>query len=86
MSHWQRLAPAQWVVVGAYLLYLLPYVVVSYYDRYKFPVLVTEALLFVWGIERFLIGTSPSVGESVPISGARAQADGDHRVPEGIMT
>jgi hypothetical protein len=43
---------AEWIVMGVYLIYLLPYVLVSYYERYKFPVLVAEAALLVCGIDR----------------------------------
>ena len=38
--------------IGVYCLYLLPYIVISYYDRYAFPVLAAQALLTIWGIER----------------------------------
>ena len=82
------LAAAQWVVIGAYLAYLLPYVVVSYYDRYRVPVLGAEAVLLVWGIHRFLIGErlSPSDIEAVvpdSLAGARARTG---PIPEGIVT
>jgi len=46
------LTHAQWIVIGVYSLYLFPYVLVSYYERYKFPVIVAEAALLVWGIDR----------------------------------
>jgi hypothetical protein len=49
---WRPLAPAHGIVMGVYLGYLLPYVVVSYYERYKFPLIGTEAALVVWGIDR----------------------------------
>jgi hypothetical protein len=52
MAPWRPLAPAQWIVIGAYLLYLFPYVIISFYDRYKFPVLAAEAAFIVWGIDR----------------------------------
>lgn len=42
-SPWQPLTWAQRVVIGVYLAYLQPYVLVGYYDRYKFP-------LLVWGL------------------------------------
>ncbi len=48
------LCPAQWLVVGTYVLYLLPYVVISYYDRYAVPLLGVKALLVVWGADRLL--------------------------------
>ncbi len=45
------LAPAQWVVIGVYVTYLLPYVLIGYYDRYKPPLMAVEAALLVWGAE-----------------------------------
>ena len=38
--------------MGVYLVYLLPYVLISYYERYKFPLVATEVMLVVWAIER----------------------------------
>jgi hypothetical protein len=49
-----RLDPAQWIVMGTYVLYLLPYAAVSYYDRYAFPLLGVKTLLVVWGVGRLL--------------------------------
>jgi hypothetical protein len=49
------LSPAQWSVIGVYLLYLLPYVVISYYERYAVPLLGIKVLLVVWGVERLLV-------------------------------
>jgi hypothetical protein len=40
---------------------LLPYIVISYYDRYAFPVLAAQALLTFWGIERVLSLLRPAV-------------------------
>src|SRR5262249_34826486 len=51
-ARWRPLVPAQWIVIGVYLAYLLPYVLISYYDRYKFPLIGAEAALLVWGIGR----------------------------------
>jgi hypothetical protein len=51
-ARWRPLTHAQWIVMGVYLVYLFPYVLISYYERYKFPVIVAEAALLVWGIER----------------------------------
>jgi hypothetical protein len=53
-AYWFPLGRAQWVVIAVYLAYLMPYVAVSYYDRYKFPVMVTEIALVVWGVERLV--------------------------------
>jgi len=54
---------APWCAIGVYSLYLLPYIVISYYDRYAFPVLAAQALLTIWGIERVvsLLRVSPRV-------------------------
>ena len=47
---WRPLHGAQWLAVGAYFAYLLPYVLISYYDRYKFPLMAIEVLLLVWAV------------------------------------
>lgn len=44
----------QWAVLGTYGLYLLPYVVVSYYERYAVPLDALEMLLMLWAAERML--------------------------------
>jgi len=41
-------------VIVVYIAFLMPYVVVSYYDRYKFPIMGTEVILLVWGIDRLV--------------------------------
>lgn len=51
---WEPLGRDRWIVIGVYVSYLLPYIIVSYYDRYKFPLMVTEVLLVVWGVDRLL--------------------------------
>jgi hypothetical protein len=43
---------AQWIVIGVYLLYLLPYVGVSYYERYAVPLLGVKVLLVLWALDR----------------------------------
>ncbi|MCI0684534.1 MAG: hypothetical protein L0Y71_20675 [Gemmataceae bacterium] len=52
LSPWRPLSSAQWIVIGVYLSYLLPYIIISYYDRYKFPVLAAEILMMVWAFDR----------------------------------
>jgi len=52
MSPWRPLNSTQWIVIGAYLSYLLPYIIISYYDRYKFPVMAAEVIMIVWAFER----------------------------------
>ncbi len=55
-SFWKPLQRAQLIVIGVYVLYLLPYIVISYYERYAFPLLAIKVLLVVWAIERLLSG------------------------------
>jgi hypothetical protein len=45
---------AQWVVIAVYVLYLLPYVGISFYDRYAMPLLGVKVLLVVWAADRLL--------------------------------
>jgi hypothetical protein len=47
--HW-----AQWAAIGIYLVYLSPYVAVSYYDRYAAPLLAVKVLLVLWVIDHVL--------------------------------
>jgi hypothetical protein len=49
---WRPLAWPQWVGIGVYLLYLLPYAVISYYDRYAIPLVGVKVLLVIWGVDR----------------------------------
>lgn len=42
----------QWCVVVIYFLYLLPYIGISYYERYAAPLLGVKALLVIWAIDR----------------------------------
>jgi hypothetical protein len=46
------LGHAERVAIGVYALYLLPYVVVSYYPRYAVPLLGVNVLLVVWAADR----------------------------------
>jgi hypothetical protein len=46
------LSRQQGIVIGVYVLYLLPYVLASYYERYAFPLLVVKALLVLWAADR----------------------------------
>jgi hypothetical protein len=49
-----RLRAIEWIAIGIYVLYLLPYVAASYYDRYGMPLIGVNVLLVVWAIERLL--------------------------------
>ena len=51
-SLWQPLDGKQWVVIGAYICYLAPYILVSYYDRYAMPLIGVKALLIIWALDR----------------------------------
>ena len=54
-SFWKPLHRAQWIVIGVYALYILPYIVISYYtERYAFPLLGIKVLLVVWATDRLL--------------------------------
>jgi hypothetical protein len=48
------LQPAQWIVMGTYTIYLLPYMAISYYERYAMPLLGVKILLVIWGADRLL--------------------------------
>jgi hypothetical protein len=50
----ERLDWTQWAVIWVYLLYLVPYIGISYYDRYALPLLGTKVLLVVWASDRLL--------------------------------
>jgi hypothetical protein len=49
-----RLRAIEWFAIGIYILYLLPYVAASYYDRYGIPLLGVKVLLVVWAVERLV--------------------------------
>jgi hypothetical protein len=51
---WRPLHWYQWVAIGVYVLYLSPYIVVSYYERYALPLIGVKVLLVVWGLDRLL--------------------------------
>jgi hypothetical protein len=53
-SSWRRLQGIEWAVICIYVLYLLPYIVISYYERYAVPLLGAKVLLVVWAIDRLL--------------------------------
>ena len=44
----------QWTVIGVYLLYLLPYIVASFYERYAIPLVAVKVLLVIWAADRVL--------------------------------
>ncbi len=50
----QPLGRPQWVAIGVYLLYLLPYAAISYYERYALPLLGAKVLLVLFAADRLL--------------------------------
>ncbi len=42
-------------VAGVYLLYLLPYIGISYYERYALPLVGVKSLLILWAADRLLL-------------------------------
>src|SRR5262249_23595454 len=74
----ERLHAYQWAVVAVYALYLLPYVGVSYYERYAVPLLGAKVLLVVWAADRLLPGrTAPTPLPARPAgSPASSRPDG----------
>jgi hypothetical protein len=51
---WCGLRREQQVALILYGAYLAPYVLVSYYARYAFPLLVVQTLLVIWAMDRIL--------------------------------
>ncbi len=72
-SRRRPLVRAQWVVIGVYLAYLLPYVTVSYYERYAVPLLAARVLLVVWAADR-LLGRLPARRRAVACPAPAAPA------------
>jgi hypothetical protein len=42
--------------MAAYVVYLMPYIAVSYYERYAAPLLGVKVLLVLWGVDRVISG------------------------------
>jgi hypothetical protein len=51
-ASWRRLHTIEWVVIGVYGAYLIPYIGISYYERYAFPLLAVKVLLVTCSLER----------------------------------
>jgi hypothetical protein len=64
----QPLGTVQWLVIGVYAFNLLPYVAISYYDRYALPLVAAQVLLVLWALERGLAATRTALR---PLSCAR---------------
>ncbi len=69
----RALSRAQWIVIGLYFLYLMPYIAVSYYERYAMPLLGVKVLLIVWGLDRLLSWRAPRAELHDPWQALRAQ-------------
>ncbi len=55
LAAWRwRLSRVQMITIVIYVCYLLPYVVISYYERYAVPLLGVKALLVLWAADRLL--------------------------------
>ena len=48
----EPLSLPHWTVIVVYLSYLLPFIAVSYYERYTVPLVIVKALLVVWAADR----------------------------------
>jgi hypothetical protein len=48
------LPSTHWMAIAVYLLYLLPYVAASYYERYAVPMLTVKVMLVIWALEHLL--------------------------------
>ncbi|WP_157368935.1 hypothetical protein [Zavarzinella formosa] len=60
---------AVWAGLGLLVVYLLPYVVVSYYDRYEFPLWGLKVLLLAWWLDTVCRGVGKFFGfprEEIP--------------------
>jgi hypothetical protein len=71
------LPEAQRVVIGVYLLYLLPFVGASYFERYSMPLVGVKVLLVLWGVDRLLQWPVQSRGVSPP----SAKSPGAGKIP-----
>lgn len=50
----RQLTWSRWALVGTYLLCLLPYIVISYYDRYGMPLLGVKVLLILAAVDEIV--------------------------------
>jgi hypothetical protein len=56
-----RLHWIQWMGIGVYLLYMLPYVGASYYERYAVPLIGVKVLLVLWAAGPARLALSSSI-------------------------
>jgi hypothetical protein len=69
------LSRAQWIVIALYFLYLMPYIAVSYYERYAMPLLGVKVLLVVWGLDRLVSWRSRPTPVGDPWQALRTQRE-----------
>ena len=49
------LSRTQRIVMAVYIFYLMPYICISYYERYALPLLAVKTLLLIWAADRLLL-------------------------------
>lgn len=62
----RHLSWIEWMVIGIYVLYLLPYIGVSYFERYALPLLGVKTLLVVCAVAQ--LAASPPTNQNSSIS------------------
>jgi hypothetical protein len=62
---YQPLQRAQWCVMAIYVSYLLPYIIISYYDRYGLPLLGVKVLHVLWAVDR--VATIWKENQKIPL-------------------
>ena len=63
-----------WLVIGVFLSYMLPYVVISYYERYALPMLGLKVLLIVCAADRLLTFVTAPPWRKVPTPAAEGKS------------
>jgi hypothetical protein len=59
---------AMWIVIGLYFIYLLPYIAVSYYERYAMPLLGVKVILVVWAVDLLFRAGRPEEEEDAAMA------------------
>ncbi len=87
---WHPLHRWQWIIIGIYLFYLLPYAAISYYERYGLPLLGAKVLLVIWAADRcaagvFALSRKWRGGAARPVTSKRRPGGVRPRLVEKIM-